>query len=326
MEQLNSLLDKAAAPFLYPVNPGQRIFFLYLATAVAIAFLAYNAAPERRGRSVLAGFLRHCFPKKVYAHSSAWVDYKYFIVNRIAFPILFAPMVLSTAAASGWTGELLTLVRGPADPGLSSGIWASVLMTLLVVLAMDAGVFAAHYLQHKVPLLWEFHKVHHSAEVLTPITAYRMHPVDNLLTGTLSGLFTGAVHGAFGYLFADSPGVFMVFGLNVGVFAFYLAGYNLRHSHVWLSYPRAVSHVFISPAQHQIHHSRDPKHFDKNLGFIFAFWDWPAGTLYVPRGREELRYGLGAGEHRRFDSVWNLFFLPVRNVVSRVRRTRRVLP
>jgi sterol desaturase/sphingolipid hydroxylase (fatty acid hydroxylase superfamily) len=177
-----------------------------------------------------------------------------------------------------------------------------------------------------VPVLWEFHKVHHSAEVLTPITAYRMHPVDDLLSGTLSGLLAGAMHGVFDHLFAGNAGIFAVMGVNAGVFAFYLAGYNLRHSHVWLAYPGWLSHFLISPAQHQVHHSLDPRHFDKNMGFIFACWDWAARTLYVPREREELSFGLDGNEHRDFDGVLTLYILPVKNAARRLFAARSATP
>jgi sterol desaturase/sphingolipid hydroxylase (fatty acid hydroxylase superfamily) len=163
MEELAILLEKAVAPFLYPFSPGQRIYFLYLVTALALAFIAYNATTARRGRSSLTSFLRACFPKQVYGHRSAWVDYKFFVVNRIAYPLLFAPLIVGTAAAADWTGDLLVHVWGPSDGVFAGGGGASIVMTLLIVLATDAGVFIAHYLQHKVPALWEFHKVHHSA-------------------------------------------------------------------------------------------------------------------------------------------------------------------
>jgi sterol desaturase/sphingolipid hydroxylase (fatty acid hydroxylase superfamily) len=248
------------------------------------------------------------------------------VVNRIAFPLVFGSLVAGTAAASAWTAGLLAALWGPEGPGLAGGPAMNLVFTLLTILALDAGLFVAHWLQHRVPLLWEFHKVHHSAEVLTPITAYRMHPVDSLLTGWLSGLTTGALHGVFVYLCADGPGIYLILGLNAGLFAFYLAGYNLRHSHLWLAYPRALSHLLISPAQHQIHHSRDPRHFDRNMGFIFAFWDWMAGTLYVPQGREKLQFGLGGKEHKSFDGVIALYLLPLRNVARRLRGARKAVP
>ena len=326
MELLQEIFARVIAPFFYPFAPSQRIHLLYLGSALLLAYMAYNAGIARRGGSVMREFLSHCFPRRIYSHRSAWVDYKFFIVNAIAQPLALGPILIGSAVVTGWTLSLLATLLGVQGLGLAGGAWATVMMTVAMLLAMDFGLFVAHYLQHKVPALWEFHKVHHSAEVLTPITVYRMHPVDNLLSGTLVGVFQGIVYGLFEFSFADLPGVFAAFGLNFGLFIFYLAGYNLRHSHIWLPYPRALSHVLVSPAQHQIHHSSAPQHFDKNMGFIFAFWDWAAGTLYVPESKEELNYGLDGGEHEEFDSVWTLYVRPFRRLFGRLRPRRSLAP
>ena len=56
--------------------------------------------------------------------------------------------------------------------------------------------------------------------------------------------------------------------------------------------PRRVGRIFISPAHHEVHHSGDPKHFNKNFGSCLALWDWMFGTLYVPaKEREKLTFG-----------------------------------
>ena len=146
------------------------------------------------------GLLGFWFPKRIYTHASAIVDYKFFFVNRLVFPIFLAPFVLGSAAVSGWTAGVLESVAGAPEAALAPGPAVNLLLTALAIVAFDAGLFVAHYLQHKVPLLWEFHKVHHSAEVLTPITVYRMHPVDDLLSGTTVALTTGLVYGVFAYL------------------------------------------------------------------------------------------------------------------------------
>ena len=326
MEQLSEIFDALVAPFLIPFSPDQRIYLVYLVTAFALAYLVFAAARDRGAPEAQGSLLRQIFPKRIYAHRSAWTDYKYFVVNKLAYPVLFAPLVIGAAAATEWSGALLAALWGPEGPGFGSGPASLALMTLSLLLALDFGVFITHYFQHKVPALWEFHKVHHSAEVLTPITVYRMHPVDTLFTTSVTGLLTGALHGLFAYLYAEVPGVVAVFGLNVGVFAFYLLGYNLRHSHVWLPYPGWLSHLLISPAQHQIHHSSAPRHFDKNLGFIFAFWDWLAGTLYVPRAQEALEFGLYRGEHRAYDGVLALYLLPLKKLFAgTLGRERRLL-
>jgi len=108
--------------------------------------------------------------------------------------------------------------------------------------------------------------------------------------------------------------------MNLVLFLFYFAGYNLRHSHIPLYYPDRLSRILISPAQHQVHHSNAPRHFDRNMGFMFAIWDRMAGTLYVPRRDEVLEFGLARGEEREFDSLARLYFLPVWKLYRLARR------
>ena len=102
MEQLSKLLDSLAAPLLIPFSPDQRIYVFYLVTALAIAYLVYAAARDRGAPEAQGGFLRQVFPKWIYTHRSAWTDYKFFLVNKIAYPLLFAPLVLGAAVAAKW--------------------------------------------------------------------------------------------------------------------------------------------------------------------------------------------------------------------------------
>ena len=317
-ELVYDLALKALYPLFFPFLSTERIFWLYLTSALTLAYVAHRLGGAC-GKGPMA-FLRYCFPRSVYAHLSARADYRYFFVNRVLFAILFAPFLVAAPAVAGWTADALA---GAVEP-TSGGPAAAALFTLVSLLAMDVGIFLAHYALHKVPVLWEFHKIHHSAEVLTPFTVYRMHPVDDLLTITVSSTLTGFVQGVFACFYADGVFPIQVYAVNAGLFVFYVAGVNLRHSHIWLSFPPALSRIFISPAQHQIHHSADARHFDRNMGFIFAFWDRIAGTLYVPEGREELEFGLAGDEHREYSGVLRFYFLPFAKLARRFRSAARL--
>lgn len=303
---------KILAPFFYPWLSNQRIFWLYLAAALVLAAGVYFLARRRADRAAAGGLIAFLFPKKIFAHRSAWVDYRYLFINTIGFALLIAPILFGAGPVADWVAAQLQPLAGENRISGKPGWVDHFIYTLCLVLVFDGAVFLGHWLQHKVPVLWEFHKVHHSAAVLTPITVYRMHPVDDIVIGLLVSLAMGMTDGVFHTFYATSPTTLMLFNLNVFVFAFYLVGYNLRHSHVWLAYPRGLSHLLISPAQHQVHHSKDPIHYDRNFGFIFAFWDWFAGSLYLAGKREELRLGLANDEHLAFDSVWALYARPFR--------------
>ena len=145
--------------------------------------------------------------------------------------------------------------------------------------ATKSGDFTRYWLHrflHTIPFLWEFHKVHHSAKVLTPITFYRVHFVENFLFGLRYSLSVGFVTGIFIYFFGAKINIYMIFGVNALVFISSIFGSNLRHSHVPFSYFSFIEKWFLSPKQHQIHH--DKKHFNKNYGGYIAIWDRVFGT------------------------------------------------
>jgi sterol desaturase/sphingolipid hydroxylase (fatty acid hydroxylase superfamily)/creatinine amidohydrolase/Fe(II)-dependent formamide hydrolase-like protein len=310
---MDYLLARLLDPLHAPLDPQHRVFWLYLLGALALALVLFLAGRGDGRKRSPRGFLSFCLPASVYLHKSAKVDYAYFVVNRIVFGLLLLPVIgavsLFTAAA---TKALLVGALATPPLLLSDSFGWTLAHTALAALAIDFGLFLAHVLQHRVPTLWEFHKVHHSAQVLTPLTAYRMHPVDDLLSMSLAGALSGLVFGVFEFLRPGNAGIWTVLGLNAALFLYYATGYNLRHSHLWLSYGPWFSRVLVSPAQHQIHHSKAPEHFDRNFGFIFAFWDAWFGSLYVPRAREPIEVGLPGGEDAEYSNLLRLYLLPFR--------------
>jgi sterol desaturase/sphingolipid hydroxylase (fatty acid hydroxylase superfamily) len=141
-------------------------------------------------------------------------------------------------------------------------------------------------------VLWEFHKVHHSAEVLTPVTNFRVHPVYGWIFANILAVSIAIASGFGNYLFGATTYQYAFTDTNLILVVFIHAYVHLQHSHVWISFRGALGRIFISPAHHQIHHSANPKHFDKNFGSCLALWDWMFGTLYVPqKKREPLTFG-----------------------------------
>jgi len=297
-------------------SSSSKIYWLYLCSAIVIAILVYLLTAEVPS---LRGALAFLAPRSVITHGSALADYKIWLVNGFFLIAVFFPYFsLSTLTAANATKAALGAITGSAGPGWQVGWGTTAAYTICDLLAIDAALFLAHYLQHKVALLWEFHKTHHSAAVLTPITVLRMHPIDQLLNFTCAAALPGFVAGIFSYLYAQPVAVFTVSGLNIGLFLFYLAGVPLRHSHIWLMYPRWIARHISSPAMHLIHHSSEARHADKNLAQMFNFWDRLAGTLYLPNEKEVFELGLSGGEGDRFRTLGDLYWQPFRNVWTRV--------
>lgn len=317
-----TLLD-AAAQLVDAANrvlpPTSRLNWLYLLStavlAIAVAVASGHCDPRRRIRSVA----HYLLPRSIWLHASAIVDYKVAVIGKMIERFMLAPLLLSSAVVGQWIAGLLA---GTGTWGMTlASPWVEIAYTITTLLLADLSFYVVHRLAHRLPALWAFHKVHHSAEVLTPITYLREHPVDQILQLTAAALFVGPATGLFMHLFPDQLTIIKVLGLNVGTFVwFFLLGSNLRHSHVWLSYGRVFDLILSSPAQHQLHHSTDPAHHNRNFGSMFAVWDWAFGTLLAPRERPAaLRFGLDGAELGDYRTLSDFYFRPFRNVVAMTR-------
>ncbi len=268
--------------------PSLRLFPVYLLSAALIAFLVYRFSRIKPEGSFLAWLL----PKSTYFHASHMVDIKLFLVGRAIDTVgVFNMIAIRTAVAVGAMAALQT-ATGTEALTLPWTVGRALAVTVVFTLVSDFCVYWVHRWHHEQPVLWPFHAVHHSAEVMTPVTVYRKHPIYDLISDGVSSVFIGLAQGVFLYLFFNDLSTVTIGGANAAYALFNLFGSNLRHSHIWISYGPVLSRILISPAQHQIHHSRDPRHHDKNYGEIFAIWDWMFGTLYVPQTREVLEFGL----------------------------------
>jgi sterol desaturase/sphingolipid hydroxylase (fatty acid hydroxylase superfamily) len=308
------------APFHHFFDLSHRMAFIYLLTSLVVAIIAYMVMRARRGESPAAGLLRWLFPTEVLTHPSARADYAFYVVNKILLAAIYGSVLVTAPFANAIVTLILNNVFGPPGEGFAPHVGFSILTTVVIILVMDFALWFAHFIFHKVPFLWDYHKVHHSAEVMTPITAGRMHPVEEVTDSLIAGICIGGVFAVMNYILGPATNVITLFQINVILAIFYFAAFHLRHSHVWIRYPYWLQHIFVCPAQHQIHHSVDHKHWDKNMGFVFAFWDWAFGTLYAPKGKEEITYGLGTEEDGgTWHSVRALYLLPFKQNLDRLR-------
>lgn len=287
----------------------------YLLASLTIATGVFVWSGRRVGepsRSVLS-FL---FPREVYGHPSAILDYKFHGVNILLKFLLWVP-IMTGMGMVGYKAMSAVLIgylswNPPATLSTAQALAAAFGFFVLY----DFINYCSHVLFHKVPTLWVFHRIHHSAQVLTPITAFRGHPMELLFPALLQMPVIGLAAVFYQNVSPRDLEVGMIFGIGLFTFLFGLLGHHLQHSHVWLSFGPTLSRLYISPAQHQIHHSRDPRHRDRNFGVKFAVWDMLFGTLYVPAFRETFLVGLPEADPGRFTKVRDLYFRPFAEVLG----------
>jgi sterol desaturase/sphingolipid hydroxylase (fatty acid hydroxylase superfamily) len=289
-EGLTIFLCKLLWAFVGFVGGKELISFYNLIIPLLVcAWILKRTLPEG---SNLKDFV---FPKEIWSSPSAKLDTVYYILIQAMAVLLLAPLANGVAVvASQDMKQGLESVFGPALPGtqLPNTLTETLLYTTLVFVALDFAFFMSHYLSHKLPLLWCLHKVHHSPPVLVPFTAMRFHPLDMLWNMVWGATCVLAMSAVCQYLFYNGTVKLELFRNNLFVALSYLTLHNFRHSHIWIMFPPAVSRWLISPAQHQLHHSREKRHIDKNMGYLIAVWDRLFGTLYVPTERETFRLGV----------------------------------
>lgn len=302
--------------------PRDFHFDVLLVTLVIAVFIWFkrkgsgSKGPDGQARKV--GLLRFLLPKDIYTHPSARVDLWLWITERALHPLLAVAFLATVAPATEQTMiAVLQAVFGDS-PGLTINYAWMLLYSLVALLCYDFVFFLTHYVMHKVPALWAIHKVHHSAEVLTPLTRYREH---------FLAVPIWAAGGAFSYAFASGIFAYLFDGnitqatlLNVSVFAL-LFGFtgSFRHYHVQFHYPRWLSKWLHSPVMHHVHHSYLEKHWDMNFAAITSIWDRLFGTLYIPEKDEYTPWGLPPAKQIENSTYWHNMIGPFRDWYRQVK-------
>ena len=278
------------------IDGTSRYFWLYCFTGLCLAAYAYHKHKEAKS------FEATLFDKNIWLSQSAINDYIIFVLTPVLRLTVLSGLAINWKAVSAFVVTALETVgvSGGATDGTALLLGGALTVTLFLV--DDFLRWYVHYTFHRIPELWEFHKVHHSAEVLNFATAERHHPVEVIMTGAVLALGMGVINGVFIGLFGDKLTVTTVAGANVFLFAFNIFGGVLRHSPFWVSFGPRVERWVISPAMHHIHHSNKPEHFDRNYGGALAIWDRMAGSLHIPKGREIEGFGIGeeTADYRSF--------------------------
>ncbi len=194
------------------------------------------------------------------------------LFNSIILNILFSATIVGTAAyAQKNQLGILNLVEIPT--------WLKILAT---VAFMDFMLYIWHLLNHEMPLLWRFHRVHHSDLNMDVSSATRFHIGELAISAVIKIsliFFLGA--SALGVLIFESVVVLCA---------------QFHHSSLKVPgwFETIFWFLFVPPSMHRIHHSVIIKERNTNYGTIFSLWDRFLGTLLKDVDQAGIRIGVGA--------------------------------
>jgi sterol desaturase/sphingolipid hydroxylase (fatty acid hydroxylase superfamily) len=195
-------------------------------------------------------------------------DVVHYLVNGTALRI---GMLVSVVV---FGGVLRVFVPAPLRDGVAaSPSWVQVVAGLPIAMI---GGYAGHRAAHEVPLLWRFHRVHHSIRELDWLAANHLHPLDETFTRSVAVLPLYAM--GFG---RPTLGAFLIVITLQAIFI---------HANVRMNFG-VLRWVIGTPLFHHWHHAREPQAYNSNYAGEFPALDALFGTLYLPN-RWPTQYGV----------------------------------
>jgi sterol desaturase/sphingolipid hydroxylase (fatty acid hydroxylase superfamily) len=207
-------------------------------------------------------------------------DIAYLIFNSECLGLFIGLVSIRTIAALDRGLDLLHL-RQAFYMGAMGGqpAWFQFLALLVT---LDFSQWLIHNALHRVPLLWRFHKVHHSVEEMDWIGNWRFHWAEIVFYRSL--LYIPAA-------FLGFSGVVMFWYAVLNTLIGHFAHSNLRF-HIG-----PLKYVLNSPEMHIWHHAHpDSGPIDRNFGITLSIWDWVFGTAHLPAAKDPERLGFAGIE------------------------------
>lgn len=197
-------------------------------------------------------------------------------------------------------GSEWAVARGVGVLFLVPGLPLVVQMIVGLLLLDLIGAWLAHWVEHKTPVLWRLHLIHHSDTHVDTTSANRHHPGESVVRFVFT-LLAVIVTGAPMWL------VFLYQSLSVVLSQF-------NHANIALpkALDRALAWVVVSPDMHKVHHHYVLPYTDSNYGNVFSVWDRLFGT-FMDLDRARLVYGIDTHmDVREHGTVGALLTMPLR--------------
>lgn len=168
---------------------------------------------------------------------------------------------------------------------------------VLALLVLDLWSYSWHRLNHALPWLWRFHRMHHADDRMDVTTATRFH-LGELAAAAVLRLGLVPI---FGFSFAQ----LVVYDLLLLVVTqFHHANLSLGRHDRWLSW------LLVTPFMHKVHHSRWRPETDSNFASVLSLWDRLGGTYRTPNDPATIQFGLDDLQAAEWQTVAGMLWTP----------------
>jgi len=243
------------------LHPSWHNYFYWLIGVSLFSWLLEIVFPWRKNQSIF--------------RKDFWLDGFYMFFNFFIFSLIFynAFSNVMVDLFNQFLG-LFGIQNMVAFEINSWPIWAQFLLMFIVA---DFIQWNIHRLLHRVPLFWEFHKVHHSVKVLGFAAQLRFHWMETIIYKSIQYIPLAMI--GFGI---DDFFVVNIIALSIG---------HLNHANVGWSYG-PLKYIINNPKMHIWHHSKEmPFRYGMNFGLSLSLWDYLFNTAYIPSSGKAIELG-----------------------------------
>ena len=243
--------------------PGWHNYFYWLVGISLFFWLWEIIFPWRKKQSII--------------RKDFWLDGFYMFFNFFIFSLI-AYNAVSNVAVEAFNDFLgLFGISNLVAFEIQSWPYWTQLLTLFLI--RDFIQYNVHQVLHRVPILWEFHKVHHSVEQLGFAAHLRFHWMETVVYRTLEYI----------------PLAMIGFGINdfiiVHLFALSVGHFNHSNINVPLG---PLKYILNNPQMHIWHHAYStswPRKYGVNFGLTLSIWDYLFKTSHIPESGRDIELG-----------------------------------
>ena len=186
-------------------------------------------------------------------------DLKHFFVSHAGVQLISFAAMLPAIVAFSWSAK-----AGYQEAVASQPLW---LQFIEILFAVDFAAYWVHRAFHKIPVLWNFHAIHHSSQEMDWLAGSRMHIVDIFVTRAVGFLPV--------FVLGFAPPAVYAYVAFVSIHAVFI------HANVRWRFP-VVRWILTTPEYHHWHHTSDEEGIDKNFAGFLPVFDVAFGTAHQP--------------------------------------------
>lgn len=223
-----------------------------------------------------------------------WLDGFYMFFNFFLFSLIGFNAVgnIAVKAFNDFLG-LFGLTNVVAIHLDTLPLWSQLVILFVI---KDFISWNTHRLLHRVPLLWQFHKVHHSVEQMGFAAHLRYHWMENI------------VYKSIEYIPLAMLGFSIQEYFLVHIIAVFIGHFNHSNIRVPLG---PLKYIFNNPQMHIWHHAKhlpDDRPYGVNFGISLSVWDYLFGTNHIPYSGRDIELGYPGDEDMPKDFTHQVAF------------------